>query len=157
MQSNPSPRTLLTPLQGWVLVMALSLTGLGFAFRSPANVSLPGTATLPQEARPVPTIAAGGNADSNNTMIAVTGMDVTGQSVLYLVDTENRQLAVYQAAGGASSTQGVKLVGARNITLDLKLYGFNDKTADDQGKPLKYQDLEQQFRASGLLPDAQDQ
>ena len=126
-----SPRTtLLSPAQGWTLVAALGLAGLGLAFRAPAS------APQPQERRPIPTISSGGNADSNNRMIAVTGMDVTGQSVLYLVDTESKQLAVYQASGGASSTQGVKLVGARNIGLDLLLDGFNDKTSDNQGKPL---------------------
>ena len=84
-------------------------------------------------------------------MIAVTGVDVTGQSVLYLVDTVGQHLAVYQASGGGSSTQGVRLVGARNIALDLQLDGFNDKT-EEQGKPLRYKDLEERFRASGLLP-----
>ena len=48
-------------------------------------------------------------------MIAVTGVDVTGSSILYLIDTESRHLAVYQAQGGASGTQQIKLVGARNI------------------------------------------
>lgn len=146
---SQSPRTtLLSPAQGWTLVAALGLAGLGLAFRAPAA----GPA-LPQERRPLPTISSGGNADSNNTMIAVTGMDVTGQSVLYLVDTENHQLAVYQASGGASSTQGIKLVGARNIRFDLLLDGFNDKTSDNQGRPLTYGALESQFRSAGLLSE----
>src|SRR5262249_38215231 len=75
--------------------------------------------------RPLPTI---GNADSNQSMIAVTGIDLTGSSILYLVDTQNRQLAVYQASGGSDSMQGLKLVGARRIDLDLKLYGYNAKS-----------------------------
>lgn len=149
-------RALLSPAQGWTLVAALSLAALGLAFVPPAAPSMVLAEPAPQEARPVPTISSGGNADSNNRMIAVTGMDVTGQSVLYLVDTENLQLAIYQASGGASSTQGVRLVGARNISLDLMLDGFNDKTTD-QGQPLGYKELEAKFVSSGLLDGEGDQ
>jgi hypothetical protein len=74
----------------------------------------------------------------------VTGNDITGQSVLYLVDTIDKQLAVYQASGGAPGTQNVKLVGARNISLDLQLDGLNDRTMVDK-KPLTYKDLERRF------------
>jgi hypothetical protein len=81
-------------------------------------------------------------------MIAVTGIDVTGSSILYLVDTEEQQLAVYQANGGSPSTQGVKLVGARRIDLDLRLDGFNDKT-ESNGKALGYKDLKRVFEGQG--------
>ena len=94
--------------------------------------------------RPVPMGASGMSADSNNRMIAVTGVDITGQSVLYLVDSVNMQLAVYQASGGAGATQNIKLVGARRIDLDLQLHGFNDKTEID-GQPLTYDDLSARF------------
>ena len=60
--------------------------------------------------------------------IAVTGIDLTGSSILYLIDTKSKHLAIYQATGGAESSQGVKLVGARRIDLDLQLDGFNDKS-----------------------------
>lgn len=98
-----------------------------------------------QVPRPIPMTSSGVTGDSNNRMIAVTGNDITGQSVLYLVDTVGRQLAVYQASGGAPGTQSLKLVGARNIDLDLQLDGFNDKTTAD-GKPLTYKDLEGRFK-----------
>ena len=88
--------------------------------------------------------SSGMSSDSNNRMIAVTGVDITGQSVLYLIDTIDKQLAVYQAAGGAPGTQNVRLVGARRIDLDLELEGLNDKTTVD-GRPLKYSDLERAF------------
>ncbi|MEO0651440.1 MAG: hypothetical protein AAFZ65_12260, partial [Planctomycetota bacterium] len=91
-----------------------------------------GTQTLPEN----PAFATG---DSNDAMIAVTGVDRTGSSVLYLIDTENRQLACYQANGGSSSTQSVKLIGARRIDLDLQLHGFKDES--DYG----YRDLEREF------------
>lgn len=97
-----------------------------------------------QVPRPVPMGAGGMSADSNGRMIAVTGVDITGQSVLYLVDTIDKQLAVYQASGGAQGTQSIRLVGARRIDLDLQLDGLNDKTTVD-GRPLKYSDLERAF------------
>ena len=81
-----------------------------------------------------------------------TQAGLTGQSVLYLVDTVNQHLAVYQANGGASGTQGIRLVGARNIALDLALDGFNDKT-EANGRPLTYKDLEKEFAKNDLLPD----
>ena len=101
-----------------------------------------------QVLRPLPTTSSGVTGDSNNRMIAVTGNDITGQSVLYLVDTIDKQLAVYQASGGAPGTQSIKMVGARNISLDLQLDGFNDKTTVD-GKSLTFKDLEKRF-ASGV-------
>ena len=84
----------------------------------------------------VPTFAT---SDSNGSMIAVTGVDITGSSVLYLIDTEARQMACYQASGGSSSTQGIKLVGARCIDLDLQLDGYKDKS------DYTYRQLESEF------------
>lgn len=129
----------------WFVVAAVGLAAIGFALQGGRD-DQPQTRVI---GRPMP--LAGGTSDSNNRMIAVTGLDVTGQSVLYVVDTVGMHIAVYQASGGGPSTQGLKLVGARNIALDLELDGFNDKT-EEQGKPLGYKDLEQRFRASGLLP-----
>jgi len=82
---------------------------------------------------------AGATADSNRNMIAVTGMDLTGSSVLFLIDTEKKQLAVYQANGGGDPTQSLRLVGARRIDLDLQLEGFNDKSQ------YSYEDLQKRF------------
>ncbi len=86
-----------------------------------------------------PQLPAIGNSDSNGSMIAVTGIDLTGSSILYLIDTVNRQLAVYQANGGAASTQGIKLVGARRIDLDLQLNGWNDRSE------YSFEELESKF------------
>ena len=57
-----------------------------------------------------------------------TGVDVTGGTLLFLVDTVGRHLAVYQAQGGTSSTANLKWIGGRNIDLDLQVDGFNDKS-----------------------------
>ena len=69
-----------------------------------------------------------GQAAAANGVIAVTGSYGVGQSVLYLVDTVNKQLAVYEARGGAPSTRRLVLVGARKIDLDLRLEGYNDES-----------------------------
>jgi len=120
---------------GWVLAAGFALVAIGLAR---------GAQDPPTEAqRPSSPMIA--NADSNNRMIAVTGIDVTGSSILYLVDTVNYHLAVYQANGGSASTQGVKLVGARRIDLDMQLHGLNDKSK------YTYEDLRDQFRSNGLL------
>lgn len=92
------------------------------------------------------TPGAGATSDSNRNMIAVTGVDLTGSSVLYLIDTEKKQLAVYQASGGGDSTQALRLVGARRIDLDLQIEGYNDKSQ------YSYEDLQKRFNEQGKPP-----
>jgi hypothetical protein len=94
------------------------------------------------------TVPAFGTSDSNGEMIAVTGIDVTGSSILYLIDTKGRHLAVYQANGGTESTQGLKLVGARRIDLDLELEGYFDKSE------YPYRDLQKKFSELSKDPRA---
>ncbi len=102
----------------------------------PATVLLAGVALLAlglvaeprQQTQSIPQLPSYATGDSNGKMIAVTGIDVSGGSLLYLIDTEARQLAVYQANGGTSSTMSVKFVGARNIDLDLRVDGYNDRS-----------------------------
>jgi hypothetical protein len=105
-----------------------------------------GGGTTPPQTQPMPLIPAFGTADSNGTMIAVTGIDMTGSSILYLVDTKGRHLAVYQANGGSDATQGIKLVGARRIDLDLELEGYNDKSE------YPVQELQKKFSEIGHAP-----
>lgn len=133
-----APAARLAWFAGGALCAFAAATALGPAFaRQPA--------APPQgDLRPIPMTASGMASDSNNRMIAVTGVDITGQSVLYLVDTESKQLVVYQASGGAPGTNSIRLVGARRIELDLELDGFNDKTTID-GQPLTYKDLARRF------------
>ena len=57
-------------------------------------------------------------------MIAVTGLIGSGVSVLYVIDTEKKQLAVYNAIGGKE----IRFVAARRIRYDLELREFNDKS-----------------------------
>jgi hypothetical protein len=70
----------------------------------------------------------GGAAVSNNGFMAVTGSYGVGTSVLYLMDTNNKQLLVYEARGGSQSMRRLVLVGARRIDLDLQLIDYNDES-----------------------------
>jgi len=106
-------------LAGVLIAMPL-LVVLAFAVGQDGGV--PGGQTA------VPASPGGATADSNGSMIAVTGTDMTGAMVLYVIDTESKHLAVYQASAGAKSSQGIKLVAARRIGLDLELDGYNDRS-----------------------------
>jgi hypothetical protein len=78
-------------------------------------------------------------ASSNNGFLAVTGSYGVGTQVLYVIDTENRQLAVYEARGGSTEQRRIVMVGARRIDLDLQLPGYNDRSEYEYG------DLEKLF------------
>jgi hypothetical protein len=128
-----------------LLITGVVLAAVGLA-RSPQGGNNPND---PDETvvQPMPTISGGATADSNNRMIAVTGVDVTGASILFLVDTQKMRLAVYQAAG-AGSNQGVRFVGARRIELDMELDGFNDKSE------YSFKKLKEEFTKQGWAPGA---
>lgn len=79
------------------------------------------------------------SASSNNGFLAVTGSYGMGTQVLYVIDTENRQLAVYEARGGSTEQRRIVMVGARRIDLDLQLPGYNDRSE------YEYDDLEKLF------------
>jgi len=69
-----------------------------------------------------------GSSAAANGFLAVTGSYGVGTSVLYLVDTRNHQLAVYEARGGSTEQRRIVLVGARRIDLDLQLESYNDRS-----------------------------
>jgi hypothetical protein len=119
---------------GLVAVVGL----LSGAFAAPQQT----VPTAPPTGTPYTAPPSFADSDSNNRMIAVSGVDATGSSILYLIDTEAKQLAVYQANGGGRATQNVRLVGARKIDLDLQLVGFHDDSE------YSYEDLEKRFAAS---------
>lgn len=70
----------------------------------------------------------GGSAAGANGFLAVTGSYGVGTSVVYVIDTVHRQLAVYEARGGSAEQRRIVLVGARRIDLDLQLEGYNDRS-----------------------------
>jgi hypothetical protein len=117
-----------------ILLAGGLLAALGFALGQDGGI--PGSQTI------MPTSPGGGTADSNGQMIAVTGTDLTGAMVLYLIDTESKHLAVYQASAGAKSSQGIRLVAARRIGLDFELDGYNDRSEHS------YKALHKMFGAS---------
>ena len=140
------PSTLvLGPAQ--LLLVALACIALGMLGAPGRGSQDTGTGGTGGTSQPVIQVPYGASADSNNRMIAVTGVDRTGSSVLYLIDTEAKQLAAYQATGGSSSMMGVKLIGARKLDLDLQLFGYNDKS------DYTYRELQEQF--SELAEDGQ--
>ncbi|MCA8975715.1 MAG: hypothetical protein KDC98_13415 [Planctomycetes bacterium] len=73
----------------------------------------------------------GGSSGSANGFVAVTGSYGVGTSVLYVLDTVGRQLAVYEARGGSTEQRRVVLVGARKIDLDLQIESYNDRSEYD--------------------------
>lgn len=115
--------------------------------RGPVNPPPP-TAPTPGEPEPgAPEPVAfptdGGQSASGGGFLAVTGSYGIGTSVLYLVDTQSRQLAVYEARGGSAEQRRIVLVGARRIDLDLQLHGYNDRSE------YEYQDLQRLFEKRG--------
>lgn len=131
MKNNLTVQLELGPGRLAILVLACVAIGM-FVSPGRSQQDAPTAATAYQT-------PSGASSDSNNKMIAVTGVDRTGASVLYLVDTEAKQLAVYQATGGTSSKMGVKLIGARRLDLDLQLFGYNDQS------DYSYRELQGQF------------
>jgi hypothetical protein len=134
----------MTPLRdsrvtpAWILASGMALVGLGLVSEPQETPSEDSPQT-----RGIPAAPAYGTADSNDRMIAVTGVDVTGGSLLFLIDTESRHLSVYQAQGGTVSTSSVRWVGGRNIDLDLKVDGFNDRSE------YSYKELAKRFDQRG--------
>ncbi|MFT5288967.1 MAG: hypothetical protein ACI8QS_000986 [Planctomycetota bacterium] len=142
---------------GWLLVGGLALALVGFitqpsgaaATTAAPRLILPATQGSTgggglQNTSAAPSLGSGyGTADSNGSMIAVTGIDVTGGSLLYLIDSESKQLAVYQAQGGTASTMNLKFVAGRRIDLDLQVYGYNDES------DYTYDELQREFERNG--------
>ena len=139
MTSMLEPRT----APAWILAAGLALVSLGLVAES-RETQNNGQNGQTGQTTTSPLISAGfGTADSNGRMIAVTGVDVTGGSLLYLVDTQSGHLSVYTAQGGTASTSNIKWVGGRNINLDLQVNGWNDKSE------FSYTKLQEEFKKNG--------
>ena len=118
----------------------------------PPPVPVPSTGSLPTEPVAPPMVygVESGQAASTDGFLAVTGSYGVGTSVLYLIDTESRQLAVYEARGGSAGSRRLMLVGARRIDLDLQLEGYNDESE------FSYRDLARRFERLGDRPSSDD-
>ncbi|TAH36336.1 MAG: hypothetical protein EYC70_11045 [Planctomycetota bacterium] len=75
-----------------------------------------------------PQPVAAQSADSGNRYVAVSTEYQQGVGLLYVLDQKTEHLAVYEARGGAPNSHELVLVGARNISLDTQLDGFNDES-----------------------------
>jgi len=124
--------------------------------RGPVNPPVaPGPAPAPERTQPIVYTEEGGGASSGNGFVAVTGSYGVGTSVLYLIDTESRQLAVYEARGGSAEQRRIVLVGARRIDLDLQLHGYNDRSEyeyDDLQRLFERRDKKDRSVSTGLEP-----
>jgi hypothetical protein len=72
---------------------------------------------------------SGGGGDANRDLIAVTGTYGSSASVLYLIDTRTRHMAVYKTDNGRK----LEFVAARDINFDLKLESYNDQSEPGYG------------------------
>ena len=126
---------------------ALQAQGRGAVNPPPPTEPVPGTPTTGGETEAAAPVVfpgdSGQSSASANGFLAVTGSYGIGTSVLYLVDTQNRQLAVYEARGGSAEQRRIVLVGARRIDLDLQLPSYNDRSE------YEYDDLQRLFEKRG--------
>lgn len=99
------------------------------------------------EAELLPYESGSGSAAQGNGIIAVTGSYGVGTSVIYVIDTNHKQLAVYEARGGSKGGRRLYLVGARRIDLDLKLEGYHDESE------YSYPKLRAQFEKHGFFAE----
>ncbi len=136
----------------------LARAGSELRFSPQGRGSRPPAPSEPTTAEELPTVSDsalvyegdGGQAGSANGFIAVTGSYGVGTSVLYVLDTVNKQLAVYEARGGSPASRRLVLVGARRIDLDLQLEGYNDDSE------YKYRELREEFDKRSRSPGAAD-
>ncbi len=91
-----------------------------------------------------PREVAAQSATSGSRYVAAVGPYQAGVSLLYVVDQETQRLAVYEGRGGGPNSRKVVFVGARNITLDTLLNGFNDESV------YSYLDFAKEFEDSGI-------
>jgi hypothetical protein len=75
--------------------------------------------TRPGEGR---TSATASDSNSNNRFVAVTCPVGSGESVLFLLDSETEQLAVYRFR----RDKGLEFLAGRKIDYDLRIAGYED-------------------------------
>jgi hypothetical protein len=96
-------------------VVNLPTPGSGITIQPPTPSPRPGLEGRTAAARP-------SDSDSNNRFVAVTCPTTSGESVLFLVDSESEQVAVYRYKWG----QGLEYLSGRKIEYDLKVSGYRD-------------------------------
>ncbi|MHC4549132.1 MAG: hypothetical protein ACYTEZ_10165 [Planctomycetota bacterium] len=66
--------------------------------------------------------ATASDSDSNNRFVAVTSPIGSGESVLFLIDSESEQIAIYRYRRG----KGLEFLAGRKIEYDLRISGYQD-------------------------------
>ncbi len=82
------------------------------------------------------------DSDSNNRFVAVTCPTITGESVLFLIDSVQEQIAIYRYQAG----QGLEYLSSRKIEYDLRVSGYHDMSefTYDQMRELYQQEIGRQ-------------
>ncbi len=70
------------------------------------------------------TTVTASDSNSNNRFVAVTCPVGSGESVLFVLDAKNEQLATYRFA----RKKGLEFLGGRKIDYDLRISGWNDRS-----------------------------
>ena len=83
------------------------------------------------------------DSNSNNRFVAVTTPIGSGESALFVLDSEREQITVYRY----SRNRGLKFLAARKIDYDLKIDGYEDKSDYSRSK-LKLQYEKQVAKAA---------
>ena len=64
------------------------------------------------------------DSNSNNRFVAVTSPVGSGESVLFLLDSESEQIAVYRF----HRSKGLEFLAGRKIDYDLRITGYEDRS-----------------------------
>ncbi len=120
-------------------IQSQGIPGRRFPKPSPPPKPKPSTGVLPYVSKRMSMAGSGGD------IIAITGDYGVGTSVLYVIDTKEKVLSVYEARGGSKASRRVVWVGARRIDLDLKIQSYNDESE------VSYKELQDIFNKRGLL------
>jgi len=134
--ANPAIPSLPTPFQG------RKPPSRGKAGKVKKNPRGTGT---PTESELLPYESGGNGMAQGNGIIAVTASYGVGTAVVFVIDTNEKQMAIYEARGGSKGGRRLYLVGARRIDLDLKLEGYHDESE------YSYQKLRAEFEKNGFF------
>jgi len=85
--------------------------------------NLPGDPLRPGPSGRTTSVTAS-DSDSNNRFVAVTCPVGSGESVLFVLDAENEQIATYRFV----RNKGLEFLGGRKIDYDLRISGWNDRS-----------------------------
>jgi hypothetical protein len=107
----------------------------GTSANSGAGITIGQDPLAPLKSRVTTTGPTASDSNSNNRFVAVTTPIGSGESVLFLLDSEKEQITIYQF----DRNKGLRFIAARKIDYDLKINGYEDKSRYSRN------DLREQF------------